>query len=536
MPCFLIALVWAATRAYPLSQAVPWHYWEVWEAKKLLDYGFFARHGGIINIHFMTGMLPDPWRFNYVNHPYPILWLDTLAFSVGGQWGPICLNAFFGLAACIATYFALKCSFGEKESLIGAILFTLAPTNIAFDINPDQSAQGALMWPFAMLALHACREKKPWAPLGLGLVVFLAGQISWSTYSIYPVLLLMTTRVSYERGRGFAWMPDWAATKALMAGAVLTVIVFLAQIALYTHNWQSLFAYLGRQAGTEAGVSMPQMYFAIGLRTALSLGPALLIGMAAGVAQLNRQRSFDWRQLGVLSYPIIFVCATLLLKRYFYREHHLYAYLVLPLTFLTVEGLCAMKSRALGRILLCLAVVNLAYPLLRASIPTVSLTSVKLGQQIRSLSRSEQAVGTNIDSQKDPFESWDVGAITNTQLAADRMLFPDVTTRSGIEQIPCTLDAQNVDLIYVWNPRLPVDETLRTLLEATPPLATCQFVIPDQPPSIAAQLRSAYWKLIGKYQVSSNKQTPASTELRVYHFHLKKAGPASIVAVEPVRK
>ncbi len=33
-----LATLWAVTRIYPIAQAIPWTYWKVWEAKKLLEY------------------------------------------------------------------------------------------------------------------------------------------------------------------------------------------------------------------------------------------------------------------------------------------------------------------------------------------------------------------------------------------------------------------------------------------------------------------------------------------------------------------
>ena len=100
-------MVWIATRAYPLSQAQPSVYWEVAEAKKLLEYGFCERQGAIINIHFMTGTMPEPWKYNYVNHPYPILWFDTFLYWLGGSWAVLLNSALLGLLTCLAMIPAL---------------------------------------------------------------------------------------------------------------------------------------------------------------------------------------------------------------------------------------------------------------------------------------------------------------------------------------------------------------------------------------------------------------------------------------------
>src|SRR5215475_11284442 len=78
--CFL----WLVTRALALCWQDPRFLWEVWEAKKLLDYGFWDRSGAILHQFWMTGIVADPSKFNYTHHPYPVLWLYTLAYYVGG--------------------------------------------------------------------------------------------------------------------------------------------------------------------------------------------------------------------------------------------------------------------------------------------------------------------------------------------------------------------------------------------------------------------------------------------------------------------
>ena len=68
----LLAILFVCTRLFPLLQAQPWSYWEVSEAKKLNEYGFFERRGALLDYHYLAGVLPHPEKFNYVNHPAPI--------------------------------------------------------------------------------------------------------------------------------------------------------------------------------------------------------------------------------------------------------------------------------------------------------------------------------------------------------------------------------------------------------------------------------------------------------------------------------
>src|SRR5947209_423309 len=83
----LLVLIWVCARIYPLAHAMPFSDWEIWEAHKLMDYGFFARHGAMIDVQQMTGTLPHPEDYNFVDHPYPVLWFDALLFRLFGVAG-----------------------------------------------------------------------------------------------------------------------------------------------------------------------------------------------------------------------------------------------------------------------------------------------------------------------------------------------------------------------------------------------------------------------------------------------------------------
>ncbi|MBM3892173.1 MAG: glycosyltransferase family 39 protein, partial [Verrucomicrobia bacterium] len=189
--CLLIGAVWLLTRAYPLSQTVPWTTWEVWEAKKLLEYGFVERQGAILNPHFMTGRLPDPAKYNYVNHPYPILWLDALAYGLGGQWACLLLNSAIQLAGCLMVFAALRRVFEPGASVVGALLYTLAPVSVTLDPNTSTVVVGAVAWPFLVWLLgRGLQQERFSAAVWLGVAMFLAGQISWLVYTLVPPLAL----------------------------------------------------------------------------------------------------------------------------------------------------------------------------------------------------------------------------------------------------------------------------------------------------------------------------------------------------------
>jgi hypothetical protein len=227
-PYVFVALIWIGTRVYPLSQAQPWAYWEVAEAKKLLEYGFFERHGAIINIHFMTGIMPEPWKFNYVNHPYPILWLDTFVHWLGGPWAVLIFTSLLGLLTCLTAIPALQCCFSQREAGIGAALYTLAPATILFDADTSIVALGAIVWPLSIYLIgKSARQNWPIAAALLGLTIFVAGQISWFTYTVFPALLIAILGLGYGQADRFLFQSNTKLLIAVISGGLLTLAVFL---------------------------------------------------------------------------------------------------------------------------------------------------------------------------------------------------------------------------------------------------------------------------------------------------------------------
>ena len=518
-PWLLIALVWALTRAVPLSQLVPETFWEVAEAKKQLEYGFVATKGAIINVHYMSGRVAEPAKFNYVNHPYPILWADTLARWLGGPWGVVAFNALLGLAGCLAAFAALRRFYAERESFWGAMIFTLAPVNVLFNVNPDQSGLAAIFWPFAVWALARARELptagRAWL---LGAVVFLSGQVSWSPYSFYPVLLLGALGVVWERGRGFSWEPRPALVKAVVLGAALTVAVFVAQIICYTPDWSDLTGYIGRQAGAESGVGLLQMYVGIGLRAALSAGPALLLGTLAWLWLSPRWPRLDWLRLGAFCYPLLYALCALALRRYFFRERHLYCYLTFPLLILTMETLRQWPGRLWRTTLAVLSVAALAYPLFQATIPVVSQTTLLLSREVQALSQPEQVIATNLLPQQFPFPTWDVGSTGLLGLMADRNLRDSIASREQLEALPAAFKTPRLEILYVLDPARPIDDALRQTLQGARPVRDWTFAVPEEPPSLALRARSLYWKLAGKHQTAAGAGRVPEMTLRFFRL------------------
>lgn len=524
-PYLLVAIVWAITRIYPLSQAQPWTDWEVAEAKKLLQYGFSERHGAIINIHFMTGMVSEPWKHNYVNHPYPILWFDTIVYSLAGPWGVLFATSLLGLLACLAVIPALRrCCFSQQQSLIGGLIYTLAPCAILFDTDTSIVALGAIIWPISMYLIgkEFAQSRLTSAAL-LGLVIFVSGQISWFTYTVFPVLLGSAAGLSYDETKRFTLTPNAKLLTAVITGGTLTLAVFSLQIWVYTYNFADTLSYIHGQASAEQGTRIPRMYLGIALRSVLSVGPALILGAIAGFFVLAKTRLINWLQMSSVLYPLCFSAAALALPRFFYRERTMYGYLLFPCTVLTLTALKHARNKLVTAGVLCLAVVTLAYPMLQASIPKVSGTSKRLGEYIRAMSSPKEVVATNLQHQQRPFQTWDVGSITNTCLVADRAIREDISTKESLEGLLKNFQANELNVLFLYDASKPIDHSLRAFLEGLPGAVWTQFEIPIEPPSTATRLRNMYWRLVGKHQSSAEANLQANIEeFAVFHFRLSE--------------
>jgi hypothetical protein len=518
----LVAIVWAITRIYPLSQAKPWTNWEVAEAKKLLQYGFSERHGAIIDFHFMTGVVSEPWKHNYVNHPYPILWLDTFVYRLAGPCGVLFLSSVLGLFACLAVVPALRCcSFSQRQCLIGSLLYTLAPCGILFDADTNIVAMGAIIWPISiyLIGQEFAQKRLIFAAL-LGLAVFAGGQVSWFTYTAFPVLLGLAAGLCYDKARGITLAPNAKLLTAATAGTALSLAVFALQIWAYTYNFADTLSYLHGQASAEHGIPILRMYLAIALRSILSVGPALILGAMVGLLILARARSINRFQMASALYPLCFGIAALGLPRFFFRERTMYGYLVFPCTVLTLSALVYVKNRVVAAGVLCLAVVSLAYPMLQASIPKVSETSKRLGDYIRTISSPEDVVATNLRHQDWPFQPWDVGSITNTCLVADRVIREDISTKESLQESLTNFQTNQLNVVFLCDASKPIDDSLHTFLEGLPGVVKTRFVIPVEPPRGAIRLRNIYWRVVGKHQTSTEVSKKNIEDFSVFHFRL----------------
>jgi len=498
----LIAVVWLLTRAYSFTQTVPWQFWEIWEARKLLDYGFLARQGGIIEWHFMTGMLDSPEKFNYVNHPYPILWIFTLFYHFLGEWGALLFGSALGLLSTLAVYPALKVRFSSGESLFGTLLFAVAPTGIIMSANPNIVALGSVGWPFVVLCLAKFDEGPSFRhSCLLAGIVFLIGQISWFTYTISAAIVfasLLQMFLSKNLKRSWRTSP----IIPIVVGSLATLAVFIIQILYYTYDFSEVLRYAHGQAGAEAGISFSQLYRGIFIRIVLSVGPGLLVGGVLGLGMMLKGIPKHWLEWVAIVYILIFLGTSLLLPRFFFRELSMYEYLIFPLTLGTLHAIESIRRGYFKWAIAGVAILSLVYPLFQASIPVVSAKSRAVSAAINRNTDKGEIVATNMASQKFPFESWDVGSANNTAMLADRLLRWEIRRKEALITIPTTLKVDECNITYVYCDEIPLDSGLREILSAGKFVKQVHVDLPIEPVSSAARIRNFYWKIVGKHQVN----------------------------------
>ena len=538
-------LVWLLSRVFSFSQLVPWSYWEVAEARKLLDYGFFERKGALMHNQFMSGIVPDPEVFNYVNHPYPIHWLNTFLYFLWGGTGIIAFNAGIGLASSLLTFLVLRSHFDSKSSWIGTCLYILAPSSIFFDADPNVVAMGACIWPIliSLVSLELRSFFSPRTPpslplvrggerwgrwksqikisVVLGIVIFIGGQISWFTLSVLPslfIILYLSKKTDLiERNEAKTY------STALLLGAFATLGVFVCQILYYTPKFEDLFIYLSQQVGADStSQSRWQLFSGILIRTVVLVGPALWVGCCLGVWMYQKERVSHPFAVGMMAYFIVFALGGVILARFYFRERTMYEYLLFPAAYLATYAIHKKKFSFVVGLFLALSIPGVMYAQLRASIPQVSVASRTIGNFISQHTKPNEIVLTNLREQSFPFPNWDVGSHSYTMMAADRLIRFDIQDWSSIQKIYKDFSWRESPPIFLLDLSKEISEELRHQLETKGVLVTRQtFTIPKEPSTFATKARTFYWKFLGRQAPS--QPDPARTEVtfELYRFQLE---------------
>ncbi len=523
-----LLLVWLMARLLPWLHAIPWSYWEIWETRKLLEYGFFARKGALLDIHYMFGQVSHPELYNYAHHPYPILWIYTALQSFGGDWAVEGFVALLGLIGTGLT-FSILCRWTSPiPAWMASVLFAVAPASVFFDIDPNVVALGTLTWPLTVWILLF------WSPrsrvLALGCAAFASVQISWFSFTLLPALLVLSK--DPER----TWLdetlhpfrnPLWL---ALITGFTVSGALFLLQLILYTPHLQADFTYLAGQAALHSSnpsrwVVLPRIV----LRSLVLAGPALALGGLSAISLLLRYRCPPaWCGAFALYFSTFFMTG-LALAHFFHQERSMYEYLVFPAACLTAWWLHAFKRKWSVSALVILAILGGIYVQTQTSIPRISEASQRIGTFLGRTTNRDDVILSNLHRQSPPFESWDVACLESTSAVANRLVRFDCDRRSRLEAAVAT--APNASICFLWNRNEPLDPEVADFLRGSVvPITKYLARIPSSPPPFSLRLRSLYWKMLGLHSAPPAEPSMEKTrviELELYRLNVPPDGNQS---------
>jgi len=494
----LVVCAFALTRAWPFAVAEPWSYWEVFEAQKLNNYGWFERRGALLDFHYLTGVVPHPQLHNYPNHPAPIHWVNMIVQRGLGDWGVIVLGLLVGLAACVITLFVLRRIYHPPVASFGALLFTIAPSSIIYDVDPNQGAMGAVLWPVAALALAPSLPIRSRAWL-LGVACLLAGQASWMVWIVFGALFIGVLGIRWEGRLRVAPTPPLIV--ALFVGGGLTVLLFALQVLIYTPDWQDLGRYLQKQSAEQQ--SFLSWFVRTITRSAMSLGPALVLGALAGIIVLLAKKSARPLELVVLVFLPLFGVASFVLRGFFQTENWPYEYLVFPASVLGCAFLATIPAgkvwRATTSGLMTLAFIGLLYVFLRLSNPSLSNETRFIAALIAVEAAPRDVVATNLIDQMPPLQPWNVAGLYVARQKADRLLRSDISSVAQLHRLLDQFHVDNLEVVYLRTPEQPLDPDLHAILEQAP---SRRFTLPAHDGSLplSLRLRNHYWRLAGRHQ------------------------------------
>ncbi len=518
----LLAILFVCTRLFPLLHAQPWSYWEVFEAKKLSEYGFLERKGALLDAHYLTGVLPHPEKFNYVNHPAPIHWVNMLIYQGFGDWGILFLNTSLGLLACFLTLASLRKIYPIDIACFGAVLFTVAPSSIIFDVDPCVGPLASFLWPagaYLLLADHLSLLRRTWL---LGLLCLVAGQIDWLSWTILGSLTIAALGVGWSRRLSI--QPQWLLLQALFLGSALTVLFFAAQIFVYIADWNDLAKYISKQGGNT--LPFAALLKSVSLRIALSLSPALLLAGLFGFVLMLWRRTARPVEMAALVYLPIFLAALVVLRGFFLTEIWPYEYLIFPFVLASCYFLSSLpllwRTRLAYPLLSVLALIGILYAQIQTTSQKLSEETSFLAELFSKESAPEELIATNMVDQLPPLPSWNVAGLYVARQKADRLLRTGIDAKAQLFDLLRQFHTPSLDILFVSTPCQPIDPPLEQLLRSLQPRS---FELPSVGVEVpfSIHLRNLYWRFTGRHQAKqSSTYASDSRTILLYRFRLKR--------------
>ncbi len=522
-PYFALMLLWIVSRIAVASQCEFWSQWEIFQARKLLEYGFWERSGALTWMHVMTGTMPHPEDLNSSTHPYPGVWMYTALYALGGARLCLTFAVTFKVASSLAVYALLRRWFTPRAAWLGGALYILAPVMIVMDWESNIIGLTAALFPFGMHLALAVREGKARA-WWLGLLALVGGLIDWSFYYQMPALLWMAAPAGARWLELWPGLVRWPATRALLLGATLAVAAFLVQLAVFIPDLAAALFYIRRQTGVAGmDVSRARMLGAVAARNVFFVGPALMLAAAVGLLWLRRATQARRALECSLVFCIGFIPVELLFLHFCFVEFSQFAFLVLPASILAAHSFEMLRTRWYPALVLPLAVVMAAFFSFRASVPRMTEAARAIAGEIAAHTLPSEVVMTNLRSNNPPFESWDTGGLGAVGLLADRMIGPDIDGWPRVEALAGFARRNFASAVFAYSPDHPIAPELKAAIDAGSEMfARRTFTPPPQATPLAAKVRLAIWKLSGRYAQRATGTDPTRAPVTLEFYRLRE--------------
>ncbi|TAK93978.1 MAG: hypothetical protein EPO07_17425 [Verrucomicrobia bacterium] len=498
---------------------------ETWQAKKLLEYGFWHRHGAaILSPGTDTGILPNPELFNRSHHPYPIMWVYTLLYTFAGAAGGAALAMLLRLAASVLTFCALDRHFDRFSAWCGAVLVTLAPVTLHLDSEVTNATTiAAVLWPLGAYLLSREKTESPTSPLPgrfIGLSVFLAVQTDWFPLTIVPALIVLAVEWQRLSFRKLADPLKHPVAGRILVAAVLTSALFLLGVIYYEADFGGLHHHVRMEAGGTGGAHSRwwKVLGLVPLRSVMFVGLPLILGSVVGLFHRRQNRSPL-----VLASLVYFVCwglSALALPQYFINETSIYAYALFPAAVLTALAI-QHRQRFLPWVLIALCLPGMAEIYLYDSIPALSDTSRVIGEFIASHSVATDVVLTNLEPGRRPFKPSDTSAGRAVRVAGDRRIFFGIRTPAELDEIPQMIRQTNAPTLFVVDPACAITPELREQLQRATLVHTATLALPVAKPSLAERIRAfVFYDIMhkGKAETASGQDDSKQETLEIYRL------------------
>jgi hypothetical protein len=502
---------------------------EVLAAKKLLEYGFQRLQGAQLLPLVLHGTVAHPEHYVFAHGPYPILWFYTALYYVFGFAGVCVVLYLLKYAALVLCFLVLDRCFSRSSAFWASVLYALAPLSILFEGDSNAPILSAIFWPIgvALIVFRFHRKERP----GLGDVLlagattFLAGQTCYFAFTIVPSLAVINSRVTSLRPRAIRAVATDPVSLAFLAGGVLSLLVWLGQVALYEGGLSPLIHYSLTKAG--ASVTAVQRLYVMGLvplRIGFFVGLALTFASLLGCLYLAKGTGLDGKKpvLGAVLYFLGFGAMVVAAPSAFVQENMYYAYLIFPGAVMAAMLFDKVGHR-LRNLVLMLGALSLVLALVYTSVPLAgSPMSRYMGQVFAAHSKKTDFIFTNLKPFSPPYKASDIGGGDSTRAFADRFITFGVS-EPGQLCVAKDLVDESTGFQY-WRMRsLPIGPSLEAELASRGKLVkTVAVTFPDRRETLLEKLRSFVWFSVMKKgkRLDQSRGDVSSDFIDIYQIEL----------------